>query len=107
WDEQVAKLEARGLAACFFWSDILTDLEANAAATRLYAEGGRRIGNDPQPAEDFFPHYPFGCKRVTIDVGYFETFNRDNVRLVNLRKNPIQAVTANGIQLQDELLEVD
>jgi cation diffusion facilitator CzcD-associated flavoprotein CzcO len=107
WDEQLAKLEARGLPGCFGWSDVLTDLEANAAATRLYGEGIRRIVNDPQTAEDLVPHYPFGCKRVTIDQGYFETFNRDNVRLVNLRKNPIQAVTANGIQLQDELLEVD
>jgi cation diffusion facilitator CzcD-associated flavoprotein CzcO len=107
WEEQVAKLDENGLVGCFAWRDVLTDLEANAAATRLYGEGIRRIVNDPQTAEDLVPHYPFGCKRITIDMGYFETYNRDNVRLVNLRKNPIQAVRGNGIQLQEEFLEVD
>ncbi len=35
------------------------------------------------------PTHPFGCKRPIIDQGYYETFNRDNVTLVDLRKDPI------------------
>ena len=49
-----------------------------------------------RPPPTSCPHYPFGCKRVIIDEGYFETYNRDNVRLVNLRKNPIVEITAGG-----------
>jgi len=107
WDQQLAKLDDRGLAGCFGWLDVFFNLEANEAATRLYAEGIRRIVSDPQTAEDLVPHYPFGCKRIIIDEGYFETFNRGNVRLVNLRKNPIDKVAPAGIQLQDGFLDLD
>jgi cation diffusion facilitator CzcD-associated flavoprotein CzcO len=107
WDDQVAQIDARGFAGCFSWADIFFNVEANEAATRLYAEAIRRVVNDPQTAEDLVPHYPFGCKRVIIDDGYFETFNRDNVRLVNLRKNPIVEIKADGIQLQDEFVDLD
>lgn len=107
WEQQIAKLDDRGMAGCFQWSDVMLNPEANAAATRLYAEAIRRVVKDPETAADLVPHYPFGCKRVIIDQGYFQTYNRENVHLVNLRKNPIERITANGIQLQDGLLEVD
>jgi cation diffusion facilitator CzcD-associated flavoprotein CzcO len=107
WEDQVAGIEERGFAACFSWADIFFNLEANEAATRLYSEAIRRVVKDPQTAEDLVPHYPFGCKRVIIDEGYFDTFNRDNVRLVNLRKNPIVRVAPKGIELQDEFLDLD
>ena len=63
--------------------------------------------NDPRTADDLVPHYPFGCRRVIIDEGHYETFNRDNVHLVNLRTNPISSVVPGGIELQDDVLELD
>ena len=107
WEAQVAKLDKSGFAACFTWTDVFFNLEANQAATRLYAEMIKRIVHDEQTAADLVPHYPFGCKRVIIDEGYYETFNRDNVRLVNLRKNPIVRVTPSGIELQHGALDLD
>lgn len=107
WEDQLARLEELGFGACFSWADIFLNVEANEVATRLYGEAIRRIVHDPQTADDLVPHYPFGCKRVIIDEGYFETFNRDNVRLVNLRKNPIVTVAPGGIQLEQEFLELD
>jgi cation diffusion facilitator CzcD-associated flavoprotein CzcO len=107
WEDQLARLEELGFGACFSWADIFINVEANEAATRLYGEAIRRIVRDPATVEDLIPTYPFGCKRVIIDEGYFETFNRDNVRLVNLRKNPIVTIAPKGIQLQDEFLELD
>ncbi len=107
WDAQVARLDELGFAACFTWSDAFFNLEANQAASNLYGEMIKRIVHDPQTAADLVPQYPFGCKRVIIDEGYFETFNRVNVRLVNLRANPIVRVEPKGIALQDEFLALD
>ena len=53
------------------------------------------------------PTHPFGCKRPIIDQGYYETFNRDNVTLVDLRKGPITAVTPTGIQTEQGFHELD
>jgi cation diffusion facilitator CzcD-associated flavoprotein CzcO len=107
WEEQLARLDDLGFRACFTWSDAFFNLEANQAATKLYAEMIKRIVKDPQTAADLVPQYPFGCKRVIIDEGYFETFNRPNVRLVNLRTSPIETITPAGIQLRDEHVDLD
>ena len=107
WKEQLHRVDALGVISALAWSDVMTDIEANRAATRLYAEAIKRIVEDPQTAEDLVPHYPLGCKRIIIDEGYFKTFNRDNVRLINLRRNPIVRVVSEGIQLEEGLLELD
>src|SRR4051812_1233585 len=91
-EEQLQRVDALGVVAAFVWGDVRTDVEANDAARALYAEGIKRIVDDPQTAEDLVPPYPLGCKRIIIDQGYFPTFNRDNVQLVNLRRNPIARV---------------
>jgi len=54
---------------------------------------------DPAVAEDLIPvDHPIGTKRICTDAGYYATFNRDNVRLVNLRREPIEAITADGVR---------
>jgi cation diffusion facilitator CzcD-associated flavoprotein CzcO len=107
WEEQLQRVDGLGVIAALVWSDVMTDIEANKAATRLYGEAIKRIVNDPQTAEDLVPTYPLGCKRIIIDEGYFPTFNRENVQLVNLRRNPIVRVVPSGIQLEEGILEVD
>ncbi len=68
----------------------------------------RSIVDDPGTAEDLCPTgYPFGTKRPCLDTGYFQTFNQPHVRLVNLRKHPISAVSETGIDLPDESLPFD
>ena len=50
-------------------------------------------------AEDLIPtDHPIGTKRICTDAGYYATFNRDNVRLVNLRREPIEAITPDGVR---------
>ena len=57
---------------------------------------------DPATAELLIPKgYPFGCKRNPLDSGYFETFNRDNVHLVDVKTNPIAEITPAGVRLAD------
>jgi cation diffusion facilitator CzcD-associated flavoprotein CzcO len=66
-----------------------------------------RIVKDPQTAASLVPVHPFACKRPIIDQGYYETFNRDNVTLVDLRKAPIREVSPNGIRTESDEYELD
>ncbi|MEZ5375578.1 MAG: NAD(P)/FAD-dependent oxidoreductase [Acidimicrobiales bacterium] len=58
----------------------------------------RDIVHDPETAEKLMPDYAFGTKRLILDNGYFETYNRDNVTLVDLRADPIESFTESGIR---------
>ena len=54
---------------------------------------------DPNVAEKLLPRdYGFGTRRVPLENGYFEIFNRDNVTLVDLRATPIERITARGLE---------
>jgi cation diffusion facilitator CzcD-associated flavoprotein CzcO len=79
--------------------DLLIDRAANATAAEFLKSRIRAIVNDPQTAENLADiDHPYAAKRPPIDSGYFETFNRPNVALVNLRKDPIERVTPAGIR---------
>ena len=43
-----------------------------------------------------------GCKRPALENGYFETFNRPNVDLVDISANPIRSISPSAIHLQDQ-----
>jgi cation diffusion facilitator CzcD-associated flavoprotein CzcO len=51
--------------------------------------------------------HPFATKRPPIDTHYFETYNRDNVRLVDVRRTPIEEVTPRGVRTSDAEFELD
>ena len=108
-EERPARLDREGWLAAtpFAWADVATDIEANRAAQELYAEMIRREVKDPETAAALVPHYPMGCKRPIIDIGYFETFNRENVTLVDLRKGAIKRVTPEGIETEQGFFPLD
>ncbi len=58
----------------------------------------RSIVEDPDTADKLMPSYPFGTKRLILDNGYFEAYNRDNVTLVDLRDDPIESFTETGVR---------
>ena len=87
---------------------MVVDERINALAADVVRERIRAIVDDPATAEDLIPtDHPIGTKRVCIDTDYFETFNRDNVRLVNLRRMPITRITQDAIVTGDERHPVD
>lgn len=88
--------------------DQMSDMVANDVA-RLFAETRiREMVTNPVVAEDLIPvDHPIGTKRICTDVGYYETFNRDDVRLVNLRREPIDSVTADGVRTSEETYPLD
>ena len=106
-EEQLRAIEENGILGALSWSDIFFDIEANRMAARLYGEAVSRIVRDPQTAASLVPVHPFACKRPIIDQGYYETFNRDNVTLVDLRKSPIGEVMPTGIRTEHDSYELD
>jgi cation diffusion facilitator CzcD-associated flavoprotein CzcO/acetyl esterase/lipase len=90
------------------WADQGNDVEANALLAELFREKIRSIVKDPETAEALSPtDHPFGSKRPCLDTNYYATFNRPNVTLVNLRKEPITAITASGITTDKRSVDVD
>ena len=88
--------------------DLLTDDAANKTAADFIREKIRGIVKDPKVGEILSDiDHPFAGKRPPIDSYYFETYNRDNVKLVDLRSNPIEKITAKGIKTTEQEYEVD
>src|SRR5262249_20701533 len=82
--------------------DLLVDKAANDTAADFIRQKIREVVTDPVTAHKLANiDHPFATKRPPIDTGYFETFNRDNVSLVDVRASPIECVTPDGIQTRD------
>ncbi len=106
-DEQLRAIDENGIMGALNWGDIFFDIEANRMAAKLYGEAVARIVKDPDTAAALVPDHPFACKRPIIDYGYYETFNRDNVTLVDLRTAPIREVTPTGIRTERDAYGLD
>ncbi len=79
------------------FGDIGIDMRANAIAAEFVRNKIRSIVKDPATAELLCPTTVLGCKRLCADTGYFETYNRPNVALVDVSERPIERLTARGI----------
>jgi cation diffusion facilitator CzcD-associated flavoprotein CzcO len=106
-EDQLRAVEEDGVMGALNWGDIFFDIEANQMAATLYGEAVARIVEDPETAASLVPDHPFACKRPIIDQGYYETFNRDNVTLVDLRKGAIRTVTPSGIRTDQRSYDLD
>ena len=97
-----------GIGVLGAYHDVLLDPGANATVAEFVRGKIREIVKDPVVAEKLAPKtYPIGAKRMCVDTGYFETFNRDNVALVDLREEPIERVTATGVKTSAREYPVD
>ncbi len=93
--------EIGGFALSTAFQDLLLDADANATVADFMRRKIRSLVDDPDTAELLAPTQTFACKRMCVDSGYYETFNRENVSLVSVRDNPIERLTATGIELAD------
>jgi cation diffusion facilitator CzcD-associated flavoprotein CzcO len=88
--------------------DILIDERANAAVTEFIAKKIRQRVKDPDVAEKLIPKdHGFGTRRVPLESGYFEAYNRDNVLLVDLNGTPIERITPNGVKTSEREYQFD
>ena len=111
-EERLAEFEARWKLGGFAIGAAFADQAINPEANELVAEFVRgkirAVVKDPAVAELLCPRdYPFGTKRLCVDTDYFETFNRDNVTLVDLKRAPIEAITPTGLRTVDAEYELD
>ncbi|MDH4386966.1 MAG: NAD(P)/FAD-dependent oxidoreductase [Caulobacter sp.] len=111
-EERQAVFEDRwargGFSVGAAFADISIDLSANATAAAFAAGKIRDIVKDPEVAEKLIPKdYPFGTKRLCVDTGYYEMFNRDNVTLVDVSQSPIEALTATGLKTAEAEYQFD
>src|SRR3989449_7757974 len=91
--------EKGGLQFRASFHDVLLDKAANDTAAEFIKCKIREIVKDPKTAQALADiDHPYAAKRPPIDTNYFETFNRDNVTLVDLRAEPIERITPAGIK---------
>lgn len=84
------------------YHDIVFDLKANATVAGYIEAKIRDTVTDPAKADVLCEfNHPVGTKRPPIDTNYYETFNRDNVAIVSIRKNPIREVTPDGMTMEN------
>jgi cation diffusion facilitator CzcD-associated flavoprotein CzcO len=103
-EEREAGYERRwalgGLQVMSTWSDIRTDLQANATLCDFLERKIRARVDDPDVADLLVPDYPIGSRRPCGETDFYEAFNRDNVALVSTRHDPIVRFTGRTVRLE-------
>jgi cyclohexanone monooxygenase len=90
------------------FTDVLTSKEANEIVSEFVRSKIRETVRDPAVAEMLCPKdHPIATKRLCVDTEYYETYNRDNVTLVDIRKSPIEEITPTGLRTKDAHYELD
>jgi cation diffusion facilitator CzcD-associated flavoprotein CzcO len=92
--------------SCF--PDQLVDRTSNELAAEYVRMRIRGIVADPETARLLSPvDHPIGTRRPCVDTGYYEVFNRENVTLVDVRSDPIEAITPTGLRTAERSYELD
>ncbi len=90
------------------FADQMTDRTANEQARIFYEEKIRAVIDDPDVADLLIPtDHPIGTKRICTDTNYFQTFNRPHVKLVSVRKTPIESIDGTGIKTTEAHYDLD
>ena len=105
--EYEARWQEGGLPFMGAFADLLVDRQANETAAEFVRGKIRETVSDPNVAAALLPGNIIGAKRLCVDTGYYATFNRPNVTLIDVRDTPIEAITSDGIQVDGRTHTVD
>lgn len=111
--ERIATYESKwaeggSISFLYAFKDLLTDKAANDTASDFVRSKIRETVKDPATAELLCPNnHPIGTKRLILDTDYYETYNRDNVSLVDVRSAPIEEITPDGLRTTADAYELD
>ena len=87
-----------GQAMLFAFTDLLINKEANKTAADFVRSKIMKMVSNKETAEKLCPNdHPIGTKRLCLDSNYFETYNKENVSLIDISNHPIQEITDNGL----------
>ena len=99
---------AGGMTLLKSYNDLLTNDAANETAAKWVRKRIAGIVQDPKVADLLSPKtYPIGTKRLCLDTNYYETFNRENVELVDIIKEPIDRITRSGLEALGRSFDFD
>jgi cyclohexanone monooxygenase len=91
--------EGGSISYLYAYTDLLVNKQSNDTASEFVRNKIRGIVKDPRTAELLAPKdHPIGTKRLCLDTGYYETYNRDNVTLIDVRSDPIAEITETGLR---------
>jgi cyclohexanone monooxygenase len=100
--------EGGSISYLYAYTDLLVNKASNDTASEFVRNKIRGIVKDRRTAELLAPKdHPIGTKRLCLDTGYYETYNRDNVTLVDVRSDPIQEITESGLRTTAQSFELD
>lgn len=106
--EYAARWKKGGVNFVHSFNDLMVNQASNDTIAEFVRGRIRAVVQDPAVAESLCPKdHPLGSKRICVDTGYYETYNRPNVKLVDLKKTPAQEVVPTGIRTADTLYEFD
>ena len=106
--EYAERWQRGGIGILVAYADLLTNREASETIADFFRARIREVVRDPAVAERLCPYgYAPGTRRLVVDIGYYETFNRSNVTLVDVRETPILEITPAGIRTAAGELELD
>jgi acetyl esterase/lipase/cation diffusion facilitator CzcD-associated flavoprotein CzcO len=101
---RMGELQATGVV----FNDAGINRQANEVICEFMRAKIREVVKDPKDAELLSPYgHAYGTKRPCMDTNYFQTFNRPNVRLVDLHSDPIRTITKTGIEFGSESMDFD
>lgn len=95
------------LTISYSYNDLSLTPEANETVAKFIRTKIREVVKDQEVAEKLLPNFYYGTKRPIIDTDYFETFNRGNVTLVDVKKAQIEEITPTGVRTADAEYELD
>jgi len=94
--------EGGSISFLYSYTDLLVNKDSNDTAAEFVRQKIRAIVRNPATAELLAPKdHPIGTKRLCLDTNYYETYNRNNVALVDVRADPIQEITATGLRTRE------
>jgi len=105
-EQREAEFEKRwqqgGFNYQYAFADVMESEAANELISEFVRQKIRQTVTDPTVAEILCPKsHPFGSKRLCVDTGYYETYNRDNVTLVDIKSDPIDGFTDSGLRTKN------
>lgn len=100
--------EGGSISFLYAYTDLLLNKASNDTASEFVREKIRATVKDPKTAALLCPtDHPIGTKRLILDTEYYETYNRDNVTLVDIRSAAIEAITPTGLRTSKASYELD
>jgi cyclohexanone monooxygenase len=100
--------EGGSISYLYAYTDLLVNKQSNDTASEFARNKIRATVKDPRTAELLAPKdHPIGTKRLCLDTNYYETYNRPNVSLIDVRSDPIVEITAAGLRTGQQSFELD